>query len=109
MPTVAVVLAAYNGSRWIQEQIASIFAQQGVDVTLFISVDSSTDGTEALVNQLAAADSRIVVLPHGLRFGGAAPNFYRLLKDIDFSAFDYVALADQDDVWLSSKDRKSVV
>ena len=103
MPSIAVILAAYNGSVWIQEQIKSIFAQEGVDVKLFVSVDASSDGTEALVERLAAEDSRIVVLPHGQRFGGAAPNFYRLVKDVDFSAFDYIALADQDDIWLKNK------
>jgi len=103
MPSIAVILAAYNGSTWIQEQVESIFAQQGVDVTLFVSVDVSTDGTEALVERMAAADHRIVVLPHGQRFGGAAPNFYRLVRDVDFAAFDYIALADQDDIWLNNK------
>jgi len=103
MPTIAVILAAYNGSIWIQEQIDSIFAQEGVDVRLFVSVDASSDGTEALVDRLAAEDGRIVVLPHGQRFGGAAPNFYRLVKDVDFAAFDYIALADQDDIWLKNK------
>ncbi|WP_047549174.1 glycosyltransferase [Methylotenera sp. G11] len=103
MPSIAVILAAYNGSIWIQEQIASIFAQKDVDVTLFVSVDVSADGTEALVERMAAVDGRIVVLPHGQRFGGAAPNFYRLVRDVDFAAFDYVALADQDDIWLMDK------
>lgn len=103
MRSIAVILAAYNGSNWIKEQTASILAQVGADVTLFVSVDASSDGTEALVDDLATKDSRIVVLPHGLRFGGAAPNFYRLIKDIDFSTFDFIALADQDDIWLSNK------
>jgi rhamnosyltransferase len=103
MRAIAVILAAYNGSVWIQEQIASIFAQEGVDVTLFVSVDASNDGTEALVDDLASKDSRIVVLPHGQHFGGAAPNFYRLIKDVNFEAFDYIALADQDDIWLNNK------
>jgi rhamnosyltransferase len=103
MRSIAVILAAYNGSIWIQEQIASIFAQEGVDVTLFVSVDKSSDGTEGLVDDLASRDNRIVVLPHGQHFGGAAPNFYRLIKDIDFADFDYIALADQDDIWLNNK------
>lgn len=103
MPSIAVILAAYNGSIWIQDQIASIFAQAAVDLTLFVSVDKSIDGTEALVDSLAAKDSRIVILPHGQHFGGAAPNFYRMIKDIDFKDFDYIALADQDDIWLNNK------
>jgi rhamnosyltransferase len=103
MRSIAVILAAYNGSTWIQEQITSIFAQECVDITLFVSVDKSSDGTEALVDDLASKDNRIVVLPHGQHFGGAAPNFYRLIKDVNFEAFDYIALADQDDIWLNNK------
>jgi rhamnosyltransferase len=52
-------------------------------------------------------DPRIVVLPHGQRFGGAGPNFYRLLRDVDFSSFDYVSLSDQDDCWFQTKLRRA--
>jgi len=100
---VAVCLAAYNGMQWIEEQLNSILVQSSADVTVFISVDRSSDGTEEWVQQRAAEDQRIVVLPHGLTFGGAAPNFFRLLRDIDFSDFDYVSLADQDDHWFETK------
>jgi rhamnosyltransferase len=108
MPSIAVVLAAYNGSAWIQEQVASIFAQEGVDATLFVSVDVSSDGTESIVDSLASANRRIVVLPHGERFGGAAPNFYRLIKEVDFSCFDFIALTDQDDIWQPEKLSRAV-
>ena len=103
IPRVAVCLAAYNGIRWLPEQLASILAQVQVDIQVFISVDMSSDGTEAWVNQAAQNDSRITVLKHGVVFGGAARNFFRLLKDIDFTNFDYVALADQDDIWFLDK------
>lgn len=100
---VAVLLAAYNGMQWIAEQIDSILNQVDVDVTIFISVDLSTDGTNEWCSKMADMDERIVVLPYGERFGGAAKNFFRLIYDVDFSCFDYVSLADQDDVWLSNK------
>lgn len=45
LPKVAVLLAAYNGMQWIKEQIDTVFNQQDVDVTIYISVDLSTDGT----------------------------------------------------------------
>lgn len=77
--------------------------QKGVQFTLFISVDASDDGTEVWVDTCAEVDSRIVVLPHGQSFGGAAENFFRLLREIDFSYYDYVSLADQDDIWLPDK------
>jgi len=103
LPQMAVCLAVYNGRPWLVEQVESILAQQGAEVTVFVSVDASSDGSEGLVDQLAASDAKLRVLPHGSRFGGAAPNFFRILSDVDFSAFDYVAFADQDDVWKPDK------
>lgn len=103
LPKVAVLLAAYNGMQWIEEQVDSILNQQGVAVTLFFSVDLSTDGTDQWVQKLAAKHSNVFMLPYGERFGGAGPNFFRLIRDADFSGFDAVSFADQDDIWFSDK------
>ncbi len=100
---VAVLLAAYNGMNWITEQIESILQQQEVLVTIFISVDLSSDGTENLVSELCHVHNSIVALPFGQKFGGAANNFYRLIREVDFTDFDYVSLADQDDIWYENK------
>lgn len=102
-PCVAVCLAAFNGTRWLPEQLSSILAQTGVAVTVIVSVDKSSDQTEEWFDQQARRDGRVVLLPHGERFGGAALNFFRILRDIDLSSFDYVSLADQDDIWLPDK------
>lgn len=102
-PRVAVLLAAYNGMAYIGQQLQSILGQVDAQVTVFISVDSSDDGTEAWADQFASHDSRIKILPHGKKFGGAARNFYRLIRDVDLSSFDCVSFADQDDVWLPNK------
>ena len=104
MPRFSVLMAAYNGAAYIQEQIASILNQEGVDVHLFISLDQSTDETWTIINSLAKSDNRINILPITSHiFGGAGPNFYRLISDVDFSDFDYLAFADQDDLWRSDK------
>ncbi len=102
-PKVAVLMAAFNGMQWLPDQLESILKQDHVSVTVFISVDQSTDGTEAWVDGIADQNDRIRVLPHGKVFGGAAPNFFRLIVEIDFSDFDFVSLADQDDLWLPNK------
>ena len=99
LPKVAVLLAAYNGMQWIKEQIDTVFNQQNVDVTIYISVDLSTDGTYEWAEQLAETHTNVVLLPYGERFGGAGPNFFRLVKDVEFSGFDAVSFADQDDIW----------
>ena len=100
---VAVCMAAFNGRRFLQQQIDSIFDQIDVDVTLFVSVDRSSDGTEQWFQELQTNNRKVVLLPYGETFGGAARNFFRLLRDVDFSEFGYVAFADQDDIWLPGK------
>lgn len=101
--TVAVLLAAYNGKEFIAEQIDSIFNQTGVDIQLFISIDLSSDGTYEWCKQLEAAHNNVTILEYGERFGGAAKNFFRLIRDVSLTEFDYVSFADQDDVWLPNK------
>lgn len=102
-PRVLVLLAAFNGTAFLPAQMASILGQQAVDVQVVLSIDRSTDGTEAWAAQLAQQDARVTVLPGGQVFGGAAPNFFRLLRDVDMTGCDYVALADQDDLWHPDK------
>lgn len=102
-PKIAILLAAYNGMQWIEEQIDTVLNQQDVDMTIYISVDLSTDGTYEWAKSLAAKHKNVVLLPYGERFGGAGPNFFRLVKDVDFSGFDAVAFADQDDIWHPEK------
>jgi len=101
--SVAVLLAAFNGIKWIEEQIESILSQKNVSIKIFLSVDVSNDGTYEWCSSLAMVDDRIEVLPYGEKFGGAAKNFFRLIRDVDFSDFNYVALSDQDDVWFENK------
>ncbi|AIR89965.1 glycosyltransferase [Pseudomonas cremoricolorata] len=107
-PQVAVLLAAYNGMRWIEEQIASILTQGQVDVRIYISVDPSNDGTEAWCARCAEMHANVELLPAAGPFGGAARNFFRLIRDVDFSAFDYVAFSDQDDIWYPDKLHRAV-
>ena len=107
-PSIAVLLAAYNGMEWIGEQIASISSQKNTSIEIFISVDLSNDKTYEWCQDLARNNSYIKVLPYGERFGGAAKNFYRLIRDVDFSYFDYIALSDQDDIWDGDKLRHAI-
>ncbi len=98
-PKFAVLLAAYNGMQYLEEQITSILAQKNVALQLFVSVDKSNDGTESFLLKMAEFDKRITLLKMGNTFGSAAPNFYRLIADVDFSDYHYVSLSDQDDIW----------
>ncbi|MBS4076862.1 MULTISPECIES: glycosyltransferase [Pseudomonas] len=96
---VAVLLAAYNGMEWIEAQLTSILHQSLVDVTVYISVDPSSDGTESWCAHYAKMHPEIVVLPEHGKFGSASRNFFRLIRDVDFDTYDFLAFADQDDLW----------
>ncbi|MCW2622928.1 MAG: glycosyl transferase family 2 [Frankiales bacterium] len=102
-PQVTVLMATLNGQQWIAEQLDSILGQAGVDVSVLISDDGSTDGTWEWLQARAIADPRIALLPRVAPSGTSAANFYRLLRDVDLAGCDLVALADQDDVWLPGK------
>ncbi len=95
-PRVTVLLATFNGRAFLAEQLDSIFAQRDVDVDVVVSDDTSTDGTWEYLQERAATEPRLTLLPQ-VRSDGAAANFYRLLADVDTA--DPVAFADQDDIW----------
>lgn len=105
---VRVLLATYNGQRWLDEQLGSIFAQQDVRTSVVASDDSSADGTPALLERWRR-ETDLTLLPAAAgRFGSAHRNFLRLVRDADAGDADYVALADQDDVWLPGKLARAV-
>lgn len=105
-PKVVVLLASYKGLPWIDEQITSILEQENVDIQLTISDDNSDDGTIDYL-QKKQLSHPIRLLP-ATRSGSAALNFFRLLIDQDISGFDYVALSDQDDIWLPQKLNRAI-
>lgn len=107
-PKVCVLLAAYNGEAYIAEQIESILAQVDVSVSLFISLDQSNDKSLELCRDYAAKFDNVYLLDYGTRYGSAGKNFFRLLTEVNFSDFDYVSLADQDDIWMTTKLNDSI-
>ena len=96
---VVVLLASFNGIAWLPCQLISILNQVDVEVSLYISDDFSQDGSYRYLQQFASQHSRVHLLPQISKFGSAGKNFYRLIRDVNISGFDYVAFADQDDVW----------
>ena len=100
---VAILMATYNGSTWLKKQIESILNQTYVDITLFVSDDLSQDSTYQFLLKEMMNDSRIKLLPQTHKFGSAGKNFYRLIQDVDITGYDYIAFADQDDIWECDK------
>jgi rhamnosyltransferase len=100
---VRVLLATYNGARWLDEQLDSVVRQQGVRVTVVASDDSSSDGTVELLRRWASEASLEMLPPSAARFGSAHRNFLRLIRDAEPQDAEFFALADQDDIWLPGK------
>ncbi len=101
-PRVLVMMATYNGEKYVAEQIDSILAQENVDVTLVIRDDGSTDGTAAICEQYAREHSNIDFAVNE-RNKGCALNFMDMVYAANAEAYDYFAFADQDDYWLPEK------
>jgi hypothetical protein len=101
LPLVCVLLATYNGERFLREQIDSVLAQDYPAVEILARDDGSTDGTVAILEEYALREpARVRLLRDGQSTGLAMRNF-RLLMDA--SSAPYVCFCDQDDVWLPHK------
>lgn len=101
-PRVLVVMATYNGERYLKEQIDSILTQKGVKVSLLISDDCSQDGTVDVASEYASRDSRVSIRMNASNVG-VALNFMSPVYEADTRGFDFLAFSDQDDVWLPEK------
>lgn len=95
--SVDVLLATYNGEKYLKEQIASLLKQGPVNV--IVRDDCSTDGTKEILEKY----------PFELHFGtenvGVKQNFSHLMR---LAKNDYILFCDQDDVWMEGKVEKSL-
>lgn len=106
-PRIAVCLASFNGKDYILEQLNSISNQVNVDISILVSDDCSEDNTYEILKNATRSNDRIILLQR-VKCGTAAKNFFRIIRDFDFTTFDYVALSDQDDVWQPEKLSRAV-
>ena len=102
-PRVLVLLASYNGAPWLRAQIDSILAQAGVEVDIMVGDDASHDATPDLLRDAWPGEARIRFRRWDGSSGSAGANFRRLFRTVDSIGYDFVALADQDDVWHPDK------
>ena len=102
-PSCAVLIATYNGEKWLPEQLSSIRGQKCVDFFVIASDDQSTDGTLRILAENSLYFPLLILPPKVERFGNANKNFLRLICDADIGKAEYIALADQDDIWRPEK------
>ncbi len=99
--TIDILLATFNGARFLPELLRSIEAQTHADWRLIVRDDGSTDRSPAIIEQFAQRHGdKVRLLRDGRRQLGACGNFGALLEASDAP---YFMFCDQDDVWLPEK------
>lgn len=96
--TVSVAMAAYNGEKYIAQQIESILPQLKESDELVISVNPSTDRTAEIVKEYQNCDSRVKISINNMP--GVLANFENAIRQCKN---DIIFLSDQDDIWVSNK------
>lgn len=95
----SIVMAVYNGEKYIKEQLDSIIVMLGENDEIVISYDESSDSTYEIVMQYKENDKRIKVFKNELK-KGTGGNFQNAVNHCNGK---YIFFADQDDVWLDDK------
>lgn len=99
---VLVLMATHDGQEHLAEQLDSILDQEGVDVFLRISDDCSTDSTFRILETYASEHDNIEIIYNSTR-QGVTNAIMRLVYDAPVEEYDFIALANQDDIWHPSK------
>ena len=105
MKDVAVLLATYNGAKYIREQLDSLFEQSCQDFRLIIHDDGSTDETVSILEEYLNKYKDRIEIIYGHPTGSPKANFMYLLSQVEA---DYYFFCDQDDVWYPDKIKKSL-
>ena len=97
---IAILMATYNGEKYLREQIDSILSQTNSQWHLYIHDDGSKDETVAILNDYATKHPKQITVLNYPPQGGAMQNFMSLLEQVEA---DYYMFSDQDDIWFKDK------
>lgn len=106
MVCLSVAMCTYNGARYLPAQLESIARQTCLPDELIICDDHSTDATHAVLEQFTKTAPFRVRLFHNPTRLGVVANFS---KAITLTAGRYIALSDQDDIWLPQRLERSLL
>lgn len=105
-PPVDILLATYNGARYLPTQLDSLLAQDYPSLRILARDDGSSDPTLALLQSYQArTGGKLRVIEEGGPSGGPKGNFAILMRH---STAPYVAFSDQDDMWFPDKVRNTM-
>lgn len=100
MKKILVIIATYNGEKYLSEQLESILTQRNVSVEILVRDDGSKDGTQDLLDKYKKSGKLEWYTGKHLN---VAKGYFDLMKTASKFNSDYIAFADQDDVWDSDK------
>jgi glycosyltransferase involved in cell wall biosynthesis len=95
---ISIVMASYNGEKYIQQQLDSLCHQTYRHFKLIISDDQSTDNTLSIIKKYQHKLNIQII--ENKKNRGYNKNFERALRLVDT---EYIALCDQDDIWHKDK------
>lgn len=100
---VLVLMATYNGEKYIHKQIDSILKQIDCEVTINISDDNSSDNTIEIVKKLKLKNKHRINIKLNKNRVFFNRNYYDLICDAEYEKYDFIAFSDQDDIFLKNK------
>lgn len=104
LPLVSIVVATYNGMRYVAKQLDSLLAQTYPNIEIVITDDASSDGTPRLLQAYAEKHASIRLLLNREN-AGYVKNFETGMLA---AQGDLIALSDQDDIWKPEKIERMV-
>lgn len=102
---VSAVIVSYNQAPFISETIESVLSQTYENIEIVVADDGSTDGTQQIISELAAAEPTKFRVALNSENTGIASNFNRAL---DLCSGEFIAWLGGDDLWLPEKTEKQV-
>lgn len=101
LPEITILLSTYNGSRFLQQQLDSLYQQTYPNTKILVRDDGSIDNTlELLLTEQNKGCIELLPEHHNL---GPGLSFFQLFQHATLTETDYIAFCDQDDVWLPDK------
>ncbi len=97
---ITILMATYQGEKYLREQLDSILNQTEQDWRLEICDDGSKDATVAIAEEYAARYPEKIVVHRNEENRGSTKNFLAMLVAAEG---DYIMFADQDDIWHADK------
>jgi glycosyltransferase involved in cell wall biosynthesis len=98
-PLISIVIATYNGEKFLRKQLDSIFKQTYKNLEIIAVDDCSSDSTVTILNEYAARYDNFKVFVHDCNVG-YIKNFERGFLQ---TTGNYIAPCDQDDIWMPNK------